>query len=99
MNEEKSVPKRVEEALFYKLKQRAFVECSEYSRAYAECCKGRVISMVWACREESRHLSDCMSRYTSRLNDLKAHWVACGSLQEMTEAQWNMLLDELLHDG
>lgn len=55
--------------------------------------------MVWACREESRHLSDCMSRYTSRLNDLKARWVARGSMHEMTEAQWNLLLDELLHDA
>lgn len=89
-------PKRVEEALFFKLKERAFRECSAYSKAYAECCKGKVISVVWSCREESRKLSGCLSKYTSRLQDLKELWMSNGSRHTMSESEWNLLLDELL---
>ena len=47
-------------ALFYRLKQKGFKECTKYSDAYAACCKDRVISIVWACRSEMKALSDCM---------------------------------------
>ncbi len=88
-------PKRVEEALFFKLKERAFRECSTYSRAYAECCRGRVLSMVWACRDESRLLSGCLSGITSRLEDVKHEWIKTGKL-DMSEDEWGALLDRVL---
>jgi len=86
-------------ALFYRLKGRAFAECSEYSKAYMDCCKGRVISVVWSCREESRALSTCLGQFTSRLEDLKAKWVKHGCKLDMDEREWNCLLDELIHDA
>lgn len=88
-------PKRVEEALFFKLKERAFQECSEYSKAYAACCKGKVLSLVWACRDESRLLSGCLRGITSRLEDVKNEWMKTCQY-DMTEAEWNALLDRVL---
>lgn len=88
-------PKRVEEALFFKLKERAFRECSSYSKAYAECCQGRVLSMVWACRDESRLLSGCLSGITSRLEDVKLEWMKTSKL-DMSEEDWTALLDRVL---
>lgn len=52
---------RASAALFYRLKEKGFQECRRYSDAYAQCCSGRVLSVVWACRAEMRALSDCMS--------------------------------------
>lgn len=49
-------------ALFYRLKQKGFEECKAYSKAYADCCAGRVLSVVWACRGEMKALSNCMSQ-------------------------------------
>ena len=48
-------------ALFYRLKQKGFQECSAYSDAYAACCSGRVLSVAWACRQEMKALSNCMA--------------------------------------
>jgi COX assembly protein 1 len=48
-------------ALFYRLKQKGFQECSSYSDAYAACCSGRVLSVAWACRQEMKALSNCMA--------------------------------------
>ena len=90
------VPKRVEEALFFKLKERAFKECGDLSRAYAQCCSGRVISLAWSCREESKALSSCMSTVTCRLDELKREWVAAGRKQDMEERDWNELLDRVV---
>lgn len=86
------VPKRVEEALFYRLKQKAFEECANYSKAYADCCRGKVISMAWSCRKEMRELSDCMKQHTSRLEDLKERYLEAGS---PTKPDWEKLLDGL----
>ncbi|KAI3434718.1 hypothetical protein D9Q98_002779 [Chlorella vulgaris] len=86
------MPKKVEEALFYRLKQKGFKECSTTADAYAQCCSGRVLSVVWACRKELRALSDCMSTHTSRLEDLKQRYLAAGS---PSNPDWDKLLDGL----
>lgn len=39
-----------------------------------------------------------MSSYTSRLDTLKSKWVAAGRKHAMSEADWNLLLDELVED-
>jgi len=56
------VPKRVEEALLYRLKQRAFRECGAAAAAYADCCRGRVVSLAWACRSEAGAYNACVGR-------------------------------------
>ena len=48
--------------MFFRLKQKGFRECTPYSDAYARCCTGRVLSVAWACRQEMKALSDCMSQ-------------------------------------
>ncbi|KAI7843687.1 hypothetical protein COHA_002587 [Chlorella ohadii] len=86
------MPKKVEEALFYRLKQHGFKQCQSYGEAYAECCHGRVFSIVWACRKEMKALSDCMSSHTGRLEELKARYVAAGSPHN---PDWDKLLEGL----
>lgn len=51
--------------------------------------------MAWACRKEAKEFSNCMSRYTGRLGAMKALWVAKGSKNNMSEADWDLLLDEV----
>ena len=53
-------PPHCRAALFFRLKQKGFQECTPYSQAYAACCSGRVLSVAWACRGEMKALSDCM---------------------------------------
>ena len=48
-------------ALFYRLKQKGFQDCTSCSDAYAACCSGRVLSVAWACRQEMKALSNCMA--------------------------------------
>lgn len=48
--------------LFYRLKQKAFEECRAQGTAYADCCRGRTLSMAWKCRDEMAAYSDCVSQ-------------------------------------
>lgn len=93
---EDTVPKRVEEALFYRLKNRAFEECDPLARAYAECCSGRVVSLVYKCRDEGKALSTCMTKVTGRLGALKREWLASGRRTDMNEDEWSELLDRVI---
>ena len=47
-------------ALFFRLKAKAFKTCKESADAYAQCCQGRSVSMVWACRAELKAMSACL---------------------------------------
>lgn len=86
------LPKKVEEALFYRLKQKGFKECTFYSDAYAACCTGRVLSVAWACRKEMKALSDCMGKHTGQLDELKQRYLAAGS---PSSPDWDQLLEGL----
>ena len=52
-------------ALLFQLKQRAYTVCSSAAAAYADCCRGRTLSMAWACRAELRGLSACLGEQLS----------------------------------
>ncbi|KAG7673078.1 hypothetical protein Ndes2526B_g05355 [Nannochloris sp. 'desiccata'] len=90
------VPKRVEEALFFRLKQRGFEECDDRAKHYADCCRGRILSMAWACRAEAKEFSNCMSKYTGKIGTMKAMWIARGAKHKMTEAEWDILLNDVI---
>ena len=60
-----------------------------------DCCRGRVLSVAWACRKEAKEFSNCMSKYTSRIGAMKALWVARGSKNNMSETEWDLLLDDV----
>ncbi|GJP36244.1 hypothetical protein CLOM_g20777 [Closterium sp. NIES-68] len=57
--------KKVEEALRTRMKERALKECHKEIEAYAECVRGRVFSIVWACRAHSNDLNNCLHQYTN----------------------------------
>ncbi|KAL6785506.1 CMC1 [Auxenochlorella protothecoides x Auxenochlorella symbiontica] len=86
------VPKKTEEALFYRLKSKGFNQCKEVGEAYAACCKDRTISIAWACRSEMAALNTCMAQHTQHLEVLKQRWVAAGRPQQ---PDWDALLSGL----
>ena len=49
-------------ALLFQLKNRAMRQCSDTAGAYADCCRGRTVSMVWACRAPLRDLNACLQQ-------------------------------------
>ncbi|CAM6089023.1 unnamed protein product [Calypogeia fissa] len=59
------VQKKVEEALRSKMKSRALKECDNMIAKFAECAKGRTLSVVWTCRSQSRDLNECLHQYTN----------------------------------
>ena len=55
--------------------------------------------MAWACRNEAKQFSNCMTKYTSKLESMKCLWVAKGSKHNLSEAEWDLLLDETIASG
>ncbi|XP_062520776.1 uncharacterized protein LOC134195715 [Corticium candelabrum] len=43
------------------VKEEAGKRCHEYNKAFADCAKGRTISMVWKCRQLSQDLQNCIA--------------------------------------
>ena len=43
------------------MKEKAKVKCAEYVDAFVECSKGRTLSMLWACREATTQMQNCLS--------------------------------------
>jgi len=62
----------------------------------SDCCRGRILSVAWACRAEMKELSHCMSKYTGKMGSMKAMWIARGAKQTMTEAEWDILLNDVI---
>ncbi|CAI7852905.1 unnamed protein product, partial [Closterium sp. NIES-53] len=48
-----------------KMKERALKECAREIEAYADCVRGRVFSIVWACRAHATELNQCLHQYTN----------------------------------
>ncbi|KAK9821797.1 hypothetical protein WJX81_006514 [Elliptochloris bilobata] len=90
-DQQQLVSRKVEEALLYRLKQKAMADCKVVARAYADCCSTRVFSAVWACRAELSTLNQCLQQHTGAqaLNELKRRWVEAG---RPDVPNWDMLL-------
>lgn len=43
-----------------RMKASAQTACDDQVRAFNECCKGRIVSMVWACRDIHANLDACI---------------------------------------
>lgn len=52
-------------ALRSKMKAQALKECDPLVAKFAECAKGRLFSVVWACRAQSKETNACLHRYTN----------------------------------
>ncbi|XP_031491611.1 uncharacterized protein LOC116258563 [Nymphaea colorata] len=74
---ENQVKKKVEEALRSKMKEKALKECNGYVAKYAECAKGRTISVAWRCRQQANELNECLHQYTndSVLEEMKRNYI------------------------
>ena len=47
-------------ALRSKMKAQALKECDSIVAKFAECAKGRTLSVVWVCRQQSKEMNDCL---------------------------------------
>ncbi|XP_057815212.2 uncharacterized protein LOC131028862 isoform X2 [Cryptomeria japonica] len=52
-------------ALRSKMKDRALKECDHYAAIFAECARGRTLSVAWRCREQAKKLNTCLHQYTN----------------------------------
>ena len=55
-----------------------------------------MLSVAWACRGEMKDLSNCMSKYTSKVDAMKSLWLRKGAKHSMSESEWDLLLDEVI---
>lgn len=62
---ESRLQKKVEEGLRVKMKDRALKECDHVVAKFADCAKGRTLSVVWACRTQSKEMNECLHQFTS----------------------------------
>eukprot|EP00897_Mesotaenium_endlicherianum_P009604 jgi/Mesen1/8672/ME000508S08052 len=69
--------KKVEEALRSKMKARALKECDGAAKEFADCARGRVMSVVWACRAQAKQLNECLYKFTNDqvLDSYKREWL------------------------
>lgn len=55
--------KEAERKLVEKMRQIALEGCTEEIKQFAECAKGRTLSVAWKCREPSQVARACMDKY------------------------------------
>jgi len=58
-NQEKNHIYRAQHRRVYKL-------CDPVVKPYVECTKYRLVSLLWACREEKDRMADCLNQVTER---------------------------------
>ncbi|KAF9474479.1 hypothetical protein BDN70DRAFT_815651 [Pholiota conissans] len=56
-----ALSRREEETLLKTTKAHAMKECDNIVKA---CASGRTVSVAWSCREELKHVQDCMVQFT-----------------------------------
>eukprot|EP00850_Spirogloea_muscicola_P016720 SM000138S00027 [mRNA] locus=s138:59575:60125:- [translate_table: standard] len=58
------------------MKAVAVERCRAPLAAFADCARGRVLSVVWACRQQARDMNACLKEHTTDeiLEDLKCKY-------------------------
>eukprot|EP00741_Cyanophora_paradoxa_P007835 tig00001215_g7581.t1 len=54
------LPHRVERRLEREMQDQARKECDDFLKAYAECARGRTVSVAWTCRTQASDMSACL---------------------------------------
>ncbi|KAK9812535.1 hypothetical protein WJX73_006984 [Symbiochloris irregularis] len=91
---ERQIPKKVQEALRYRLDQKAMADCKEPAQAYADCCRGKTLSVVWSCRQPLAAFKQCLQSRSNEdvMNELMRRWMEAGMPQS---PNWDSLLQNL----
>ncbi|KAF8973909.1 hypothetical protein BDZ97DRAFT_1648224 [Flammula alnicola] len=55
-----ALSRREEETLLKTTKAHALKECDSLVKEFAACASGRTVSVAWACRDQLKHVQDCM---------------------------------------
>ncbi|RKP37790.1 hypothetical protein BJ085DRAFT_23875 [Dimargaris cristalligena] len=53
---------REEEAATKEWKKNSMDQCAPTIRKFADCAKGRTVSVVWACRDLHKAMNKCLSQ-------------------------------------
>ncbi|KDN42504.1 hypothetical protein K437DRAFT_237726 [Tilletiaria anomala UBC 951] len=61
----KALSNREQETLLKQTKADALKKCDEFVKAFADCSRGRTISVAWACRGDHKAMQGCLRQYTS----------------------------------
>ncbi|KAF9068105.1 hypothetical protein BDP27DRAFT_1327946 [Rhodocollybia butyracea] len=59
-----ALSRREEDNLFKSVKAQALKECDPLVKDFADCMSGRLISVVWACKDKLKLVEACMVKYT-----------------------------------
>ena len=44
-----------------KMRSKSMKLCADYVKVFEDCVRGRTVTMVWACREESKRMKECLA--------------------------------------
>ncbi|ODQ52488.1 hypothetical protein SAICODRAFT_19676 [Saitoella complicata NRRL Y-17804] len=58
-------------------RKRAREQCAPLVKAFAECCAGRTISMLWACSDQKKAMMDCVQIHSTheRLDKVRDEFI------------------------
>merc|ERR1712054_271945 len=77
-----------EEAIRRRLHKLSKVECKDAITTFANCTEGRLISTVWACRQQSQAMNDCLR--SVRMDPKHQQTVMDKYMEEKTEFTANI---------
>ncbi|GBF90809.1 hypothetical protein Rsub_03110 [Raphidocelis subcapitata] len=94
---EERISRQAEDKLAHKLALVAQVKCKGALDAYNDCCRGRMVSMVWACKRLYQESDACIQRYVNEDNVgvMRRRWLEAG---KPNKPDWGALMEGLVDD-
>jgi len=53
------------ESIRSKMKVEARRRCEHLASTFADCCRGRTLSVIWVCRPQMKELNECLKEHTN----------------------------------
>ncbi|KAI8474778.1 MAG: hypothetical protein J3K34DRAFT_406557 [Monoraphidium minutum] len=94
---EERISRQAEDKLAHKLALVAQVKCKDAIDAYNDCCRGRSVSMAWACKATYKASDECIQKYVNdhNVSVMRRRWVEAGKPQW---PDWKALMAGLVDD-
>ncbi|CAO1614141.1 unnamed protein product [Jaminaea pallidilutea] len=73
----RALSNREEDAMMKQIRLDALKKCDDVVKDFADCAKGRTVSVVWACRKQNRDVQDCLSKHMSEesVSQARKEWL------------------------
>ena len=62
---------------YYDMQRRAYKLCDPVVKPYVDCTKHRLISLLWACRDEKAQMADCLHEVYLYARSSSCHALVC----------------------